>query len=112
MVTYFSPKSLILKQLWLDLLYGIKELLPPAVYYALEVGLVYIVKGITTNELIVMHLPMGLCYSPVIRASVPKLDLDSTFEQKNDIAKAVEEELEKVIYSIVLVTWSSFNLLS
>lgn len=32
----------------------------------------------------------------VIRASVPKLDLDSTFEQKNDIAKAVEEELEKV----------------
>ena len=32
----------------------------------------------------------------VIRASVPKLDLDSTFEQKNDIAKAVEDELEKV----------------
>ncbi|XP_028105527.1 hypersensitive-induced response protein-like protein 1 [Camellia sinensis] len=32
----------------------------------------------------------------VIRASVPKLDLDSAFEQKNDIAKAVEEELEKV----------------
>lgn len=33
----------------------------------------------------------------VIRASVPKLDLDSTFEQKNDIAKAVEDELEKVL---------------
>ncbi|KAF4358057.1 hypothetical protein G4B88_009620 [Cannabis sativa] len=33
----------------------------------------------------------------VIRASVPKLDLDSTFEQKNDIAKAVEEELEKAM---------------
>ena len=32
----------------------------------------------------------------VIRASVPKLDLDSTFEQKNDIAKTVESELEKV----------------
>ncbi|KAL9274921.1 Hypersensitive-induced response protein 2-like protein [Drosera capensis] len=32
----------------------------------------------------------------VIRASVPKLDLDSAFEQKNDIAKAVENELEKV----------------
>lgn len=32
----------------------------------------------------------------VIRASVPKLDLDDVFEQKNDIAKAVEEELEKV----------------
>ena len=32
----------------------------------------------------------------VIRASVPKLQLDSVFEQKNDIAKAVEEELAKV----------------
>ncbi|XVF85998.1 hypothetical protein PTKIN_Ptkin17bG0165700 [Pterospermum kingtungense] len=33
----------------------------------------------------------------VIRASVPKLNLDSVFEQKNDIAKAVEEELEKAM---------------
>lgn len=33
----------------------------------------------------------------VIRASVPKLYLDSAFEQKNDIAKAVEEELEKAM---------------
>ncbi|XP_044490147.1 hypersensitive-induced response protein 1 [Mangifera indica] len=33
----------------------------------------------------------------VIRASVPKLDLDSTFEQKNEIAKAVENELEKAM---------------
>ncbi|XAR71226.1 hypothetical protein NMG60_11028394 [Bertholletia excelsa] len=33
----------------------------------------------------------------VIRASVPKLDLDSAFEQKNEIAKAVEEELEKAM---------------
>ncbi|KAK6931180.1 Band 7 domain [Dillenia turbinata] len=33
----------------------------------------------------------------VIRASVPKLNLDATFEQKNDIAKAVEEELEKAM---------------
>ena len=32
----------------------------------------------------------------MIRASVPKLDLDSSFEQKNDIAKTVESELEKV----------------
>ncbi|KAM0033609.1 hypothetical protein Hdeb2414_s0016g00488091 [Helianthus debilis subsp. tardiflorus] len=31
----------------------------------------------------------------VIRAFVPKLNLDDTFEQKNEIAKAVEEELEK-----------------
>ncbi|KAF2574993.1 hypothetical protein F2Q70_00004869 [Brassica cretica] len=31
----------------------------------------------------------------VIRASVPKLLLDDVFEQKNEIAKAVEEELEK-----------------
>lgn len=33
----------------------------------------------------------------VIRAFVPKLDLDSAFEQKNDIAQAVEEELEKAM---------------
>ncbi|CAN1266078.1 Hypersensitive-induced response protein 1 [Linum perenne] len=33
----------------------------------------------------------------VIRASVPKLSLDDTFEQKNDIAKAVENELEKTL---------------
>lgn len=31
----------------------------------------------------------------VVRASVPKLSLDKVFEQKNEIAKAVEEELEK-----------------
>ncbi|KAK6266923.1 hypothetical protein QUC31_017760, partial [Theobroma cacao] len=31
----------------------------------------------------------------VIRASVPKLNLDAVFEQKNSIVKAVEEELEK-----------------
>ncbi|KAH9739963.1 Hypersensitive-induced response protein 2 [Citrus sinensis] len=33
----------------------------------------------------------------VIRASVPKLNLDAAFEQKNEIAKAVEEELEKTL---------------
>ncbi|KAK7340495.1 hypothetical protein VNO77_21200 [Canavalia gladiata] len=33
----------------------------------------------------------------VIRASVPKLELDAAFEQKNDIAKAVEEELGKAM---------------
>ncbi|KAL1813290.1 hypothetical protein ACET3Z_023355 [Daucus carota] len=33
----------------------------------------------------------------VIRGTVPKLDLDAAFEQKNDIAKAVEEELEKAM---------------
>ncbi|KAG9154720.1 hypothetical protein Leryth_014219 [Lithospermum erythrorhizon] len=33
----------------------------------------------------------------VIRASVPKLTLDDVFEQKNDIAKAVEDELEKAM---------------
>ncbi|KAL9325397.1 hypothetical protein ACSQ67_006042 [Phaseolus vulgaris] len=31
----------------------------------------------------------------VIRACVPKMDLDSSFEQKKEIARAVEEELEK-----------------
>ncbi|THU59586.1 hypothetical protein C4D60_Mb07t03650 [Musa balbisiana] len=35
----------------------------------------------------------------VIRASVPKLNLDDTFEQKNDIAKAVEDELEKAVHA-------------
>lgn len=39
---------------------------------------------------------LTFCYSSVIRASVPKLELDAVFEQKSDIAKAVEEELEKV----------------
>jgi len=33
----------------------------------------------------------------VIRASVPKLNLDAVFEQKNEIAKAVEDELEKAM---------------
>ncbi|KAI3955506.1 hypothetical protein MKW98_028451 [Papaver atlanticum] len=33
----------------------------------------------------------------VIRASVPKMNLDDTFEQKNEIAKAVELELEKAM---------------
>ncbi|CAJ2656896.1 unnamed protein product [Trifolium pratense] len=33
----------------------------------------------------------------VIRATVPKMGLDSSFEQKNEIAKAVEEELEKAM---------------
>ncbi|KAJ0744028.1 putative Band 7 domain-containing protein [Helianthus annuus] len=32
-----------------------------------------------------------------IRAFVPKLNLDDTFERKNEIAKAVEEELEKAM---------------
>jgi hypothetical protein len=34
--------------------------------------------------------------SAVVRASVPRLNLDDVFEQKFDIAKAVEQELEKV----------------
>ncbi|NP_001105623.1 hypersensitive induced reaction 1 isoform X1 [Zea mays] len=33
----------------------------------------------------------------VIRASVPKMNLDDAFEQKNEIAKAVENELEKAM---------------
>ncbi|XP_078428112.1 hypersensitive-induced response protein-like protein 1 [Wolffia australiana] len=35
----------------------------------------------------------------VIRATVPRLNLDDAFEQKNDIARAVEEELEKAMSS-------------
>jgi hypothetical protein len=34
----------------------------------------------------------------VIRASIPRLNLDDAFEQKNEIAKAVEAELEKVMF--------------
>lgn len=51
------------------------------------------------------------CISLVIRASVPKLELDSVFEQKNDIAKAVEEELEKVFilfYSLCFLFFFSW----
>ncbi|KAL3639383.1 hypothetical protein CASFOL_017290 [Castilleja foliolosa] len=33
----------------------------------------------------------------VIRASVPNMNLDDAFEQKNEIAKAVEDELEKAM---------------
>ncbi|CAI5998956.1 unnamed protein product [Closterium sp. NIES-64] len=33
----------------------------------------------------------------VVRASVPRIELDQVFEQKNEIAKSVEEELEKVM---------------
>ncbi|KAK2395697.1 hypersensitive-induced response protein [Trifolium repens] len=35
----------------------------------------------------------------VIRATVPKMGVDSSFEQKNEIAKAVEEELEKAMFT-------------
>ncbi|CAI9773147.1 unnamed protein product [Fraxinus pennsylvanica] len=37
-----------------------------------------------------------LIQGSLIGASVPRLDLGPAFEQKNDIAKAVDEELEKV----------------
>jgi hypothetical protein len=33
----------------------------------------------------------------VVRALVPRIPLDELFEQKGDVAKAVLEELEKVI---------------
>ncbi|KAF9604252.1 hypothetical protein IFM89_004958 [Coptis chinensis] len=38
-----------------------------------------------------------LPYQQIIRATVPKLNLDSTFEQKSDIGKAVERDLEKIM---------------
>jgi hypothetical protein len=44
-----------------------------------------------------------LHFSSVIKATVPKLELDVAFEQKNDIAKAVEEELEKVLPCILFL---------
>ncbi len=41
-----------------------------------------------------------------MRASVQRMFLDDVFEQKNDIAKNVEEELEKVnfFYSFLITT--------
>ncbi|KAJ8774899.1 hypothetical protein K2173_019903 [Erythroxylum novogranatense] len=39
----------------------------------------------------------------VIRARVSKLKLDDVFEQKNDISKAVEEELEKVLWFLCII---------
>ena len=40
----------------------------------------------------------------VVRAYVPKLNLDALFEQKGEVAKAVSEELEKVLLSIICFT--------
>ncbi|GMN45698.1 hypothetical protein TIFTF001_014885 [Ficus carica] len=40
---------------------------------------------------------IAFSFTLVIRASFPKLNLDDAFEQKNEIAKAVEEELEKAM---------------
>lgn len=45
----------------------------------------------------------------MIRASVPKLNLDDAFEQKNEIAKAVEQELEKVCFLLQLVFIDTVN---
>lgn len=33
----------------------------------------------------------------MVRAHVPKMTLDEVFEQKNEVAKAVLDELEKVL---------------
>lgn len=38
-----------------------------------------------------------LLFVTVVRASVPRMILDDVFEQKNEIAKTVAEELEKVL---------------
>lgn len=42
---------------------------------------------------------------------MPKLELDSVFEQKNEIAKAVENELEKVSSSLESLdrVWTLWN---
>lgn len=67
----------------------------------------YVFDGITRKKslnwllyviicFIVYMFDFDLCDCLVIRASVPKMNLDDVFEQKNDIAKAVEDELEKV----------------
>ncbi len=48
----------------------------------------------------VVCVPDRICFCyimAVLRASVPRLKLDDVFEQKNDVAKNVAEELGKVI---------------
>lgn len=47
------------------------------------------------------HVYLFISRCSVIRASVPKLNIDDAFEQKNEIAKAVEDELEKVIHGFM-----------
>ena len=43
----------------------------------------------------------------VVRAVVPRMNLDELFEQKGEVAKAVSEELEKVTWPFIrlLLTW-------
>lgn len=54
-------------------------------------------KTLSSASVLSFSLAQLICFiSSVIRASVPKLNLDAVFEQKNDIAKSVEDELEKV----------------
>jgi len=43
------------------------------------------------------HAQIRAYVNDVVRASVPKIDLDQVFEQKEDIAIAVKEELSKVM---------------
>jgi hypothetical protein len=49
-----------------------------------------------------------LLFVTVVRASVPRMILDDVFEQKNEIAKTVAEELEKVLlyYGTICLTSS------
>lgn len=51
-----------------------------------------------------------MCFT-VIRASVPKLELDQVFEQKTGIARVVENELEKVanLFLSKLLVLNGFN---
>ncbi|KAL6517175.1 Hypersensitive-induced response protein-like protein 1 [Orobanche hederae] len=43
----------------------------------------------------------GFLLCAVIRASIPRLNLDDRFEQKNNISKAIEGELEKAVSAYV-----------
>lgn len=61
-------------------------------YYYYYYFLSYLVLLLTYEHTLCVFTWMLL----VIRASVPKLPLDDVFLQKNDIARGVEEELEKV----------------
>ena len=45
----------------------------------------------------------------MVRALVPRMNLDDLFEQKGEVAKAVLEELEKVILCILLLPFNLMN---
>ena len=73
---------------------------PPCLYEYAVFFLFLLFISVYLELLWLFYYSRNVCLwllSTVIRASVPKLILDDAFEQKDEIAKAVEEELEKAM---------------